>query len=1273
MSADFSYLDILDKKLDKSQREACCRELNTVVAAGAGSGKTQVLATRFAWLVMSCNIKVEEILTLTFTKKAASEIYQRIYKTLGQFAANEQTPPEEKARAKQALKDFDKAHIQTLDSYSSTVVRQSANRYGINPNFTVAEVENLKADAFRFLVDHKDEPALLAIATPGNMHKLAEDLFVKAINEFTDITCEDGFFEKKLLLQCHGIADVWNRLISDNANEDHAEEGEGIFSILNEVQDEYQNNPGKVGTPYFIRLETFINRVPELSRIQDPSMFETDYEMLAKMAADISEWAQLFIFNQNTSGYTRLLQAINKRYKTAKETLDSVTSFILNYQYIKRIFKLLDMFMLQINGQKRRSGSLSFSDINSLALKVLKEQKEIRNQEKKTFKKIMIDEFQDNNGKNRDMLYLLAEKDDAFTEASENEKDFLNQLVSNLADNKLYFVGDEKQSIYKFRGADVSVFNSLTEDLTRTVPEGTETKLYMTNNYRSTEAVLAMFNRLFGDMGEGEAADFKIFSDTENQKQFEAYYTKAATYKDGKVCLPLSKENVPMHVSIFDSSSLSGALPENKTKDDFLSKDDTTAYYTAQKIRMHFDYEKSKGLSPKYSDYAILCKSRGNYSKLARWLNTFNVPYNFDQQKSIFDDGPINDIFHFLRLCSSPQDKTSFAAYLSSPFAGLKIQTVEIILGLLPETVETQNELTGKITVHQYTAFSADKELEEKIKLEIEAVSKDEYQKYLEAKAFYFEMKNQVLTEDLTDTITKLWYETGMRYETLLDKRTNLAAEQYDLLFELVRSLQNEGRSASWIIDQLAQSKQNSNFEFGNKDDELGLKDVSYPIEKDDAVQIMTIHKSKGLEFENVFILGCISDDARESEPLIFSDEDFGVSIKIGSQQNYFYKKQKADSDEKDRAEFKRLVYVAITRSRKSIYTIDAFDTSSSRTKSCFRDAIEHFYNAELKGCSEIKRENGEVTGTFSSAEKQISYTEGFPFDFELLDMLESDIKSVETKKISDLRKKAFENLSKLSTAKIIQCDENIPQKKISPSSLEKLHEAGTGKEEFSFTPISSSIEKIDSIIKGEQTAALEDSPLEETDDRFAAKEFSYAHFGTMAHAYLENAIKTGRAEIDFETKEMLRKNLNDDDFNTLCNICREMSAAFSDSETGQAAAACKRQGRFCKTEFSFKLLHDSFIIRGSIDLLFQNEEGKYIIVDYKTDREIRPEIYYEQQCAYRFAAKEISGINDEKEIALKLYFLRYGKEIDITEEVNKIILSDELMQKALVECAKED
>ena len=126
------------------------------------------------------------------------------------------------------------------------------------------------------------------------------------------------------------------------------------------------------------------------------------------------------------------------------------------------------------------------------------------------------------------------------------------------------------------------------------------------------------------------------------------------------------------------------------------------------------------------------------------------------------------------------------------------------------------------------------------------------------------------------------------------------------------------------------------------------------------------------------------------------------------------------------------------------------------------------------------------------------------------------------------------------------------------------------------------------------------------------------------------------------------------------------MTQFFLDSETGRAVTAAKKAGRFCKTEYAFKLLHDTFIIRGSIDLIFQDEQGKFVIVDYKTDQSIRPEIYYEQQSAYRFAAKEILGLKDEKEIALKLFFLRYAQEVDITQKVDALDLSGELMQKLL-------
>ena len=137
--SDYQYLDLLgqiNKKLDSKQRAVCCRTDNTIVAAGAGSGKTQVLATRFAWLVMSEHIRAPEILTLTFTKKAAGEMYERIYKTLYFFAQNPETPALEKKRAQLALEEFSDTHIQTLDSYCNSIVKQAANRYGIRPDFT---------------------------------------------------------------------------------------------------------------------------------------------------------------------------------------------------------------------------------------------------------------------------------------------------------------------------------------------------------------------------------------------------------------------------------------------------------------------------------------------------------------------------------------------------------------------------------------------------------------------------------------------------------------------------------------------------------------------------------------------------------------------------------------------------------------------------------------------------------------------------------------------------------------------------------------------------------------------------------------------------------------------------------------------------------------------------------------------------------------------------------------------------------------------------------
>jgi ATP-dependent helicase/nuclease subunit A len=134
--------------LNSEQQAAAYCDENAVVAAGAGSGKTMVLASRFAWLVTERKYRVREILTLTFTKKAAAQMYRRIYMMLAEIAAGDSAAPGASAQdaaaqsagikgklAREALEEFVQARIQTLDSYSAAIVRQAANRYGINPDF----------------------------------------------------------------------------------------------------------------------------------------------------------------------------------------------------------------------------------------------------------------------------------------------------------------------------------------------------------------------------------------------------------------------------------------------------------------------------------------------------------------------------------------------------------------------------------------------------------------------------------------------------------------------------------------------------------------------------------------------------------------------------------------------------------------------------------------------------------------------------------------------------------------------------------------------------------------------------------------------------------------------------------------------------------------------------------------------------------------------------------------------------------------------------------
>src|SRR6056297_1269232 len=148
--------------LDAYQQAAVLAEKNTVVTAGAGSGKTTVLAERFFHLIVSGRARVDVILTLTFTRKAAAEMYERIYRLLIQRLDGEEDR-QRRERISAAVAEFDGAHISTLDSFCSQIVRGAGARFGISGDFREDEysaAQMVDERALSFLLEHSDNSAL---------------------------------------------------------------------------------------------------------------------------------------------------------------------------------------------------------------------------------------------------------------------------------------------------------------------------------------------------------------------------------------------------------------------------------------------------------------------------------------------------------------------------------------------------------------------------------------------------------------------------------------------------------------------------------------------------------------------------------------------------------------------------------------------------------------------------------------------------------------------------------------------------------------------------------------------------------------------------------------------------------------------------------------------------------------------------------------------------------------------------------------------------------
>jgi ATP-dependent helicase/nuclease subunit A len=824
---------------------------------------------------------VDEILTITFTNKAANEMYSRIYKLL---ARRREDP-----KARDAIERFHQAQICTLDSFCAGVVRTASGRYGIRADFTSDERgvrELARETALRFVLDHRDDPALQQLIANRKIRTVADDLFAAPLLEHSPISRPldfDGFIK----LQGETILERW-RLVSARAD-----------GLIREIRDTLAEATIS-GSDFYHKLKAALDRplpaapgirpLLEAGGVLAPDSGADRGGAAEKARRDIAGYFEFLLTlisidipGRRPESHEPMIARLGelKKKNGLYAELEAAANYALQCGIAAGVFPLMKQFQEAFNREKRRAGILTFDDIACLAVDILSEHPDIRRVYKESFKKIMIDEFQDNNSLQRDLIYLLAEKPE--------RRDPGIPQRTELCPDKMFFVGDEKQSIYRFRGADVSVFRRLARDLGNS--------LNLEHNYRSEPELISAFNRLFG--GSNQAAGLFPRDAPDLPEYHASYHRVKSSRRPGPDPQPRPQPLPPsrppprprVHFHFLDKGRLS--------EEDYLGSHDFEAVFIAMKIRemvknkyQIYDRKTNALRDCRFSDFAVLERSYTHQNTLEKQFRNFNIPCGADRPAGLFSDAPINDLTALLRLLVYPMDRISYAALLRSPFARL-------------------SDLALPVCLLNESSPPFDEALEEQLPPE-------DRERYREARRRYLSLREDARSLSAAGLLTRLWYDEGYRYETLWSPEAQAYGELFDLFFELACEADSRGKSPADFLDYLE--------DIVNR--EARPDEKSLPPEAGPGVRIMSIHKSKGLEFPVVFIYGAGDPGrANANTGLTYYHERWGLTLNLPQAEeiprrggNYFYFIQKDEEQEKSAAELRRLLYVAMTRAESALY-----------------------------------------------------------------------------------------------------------------------------------------------------------------------------------------------------------------------------------------------------------------------------------------------------------------------------------------------------------------
>lgn len=783
---------------------------NIAVNAGAGTGKTKVLTERYVYILENGELKknreVESIVAITFTKKAAQEMKERIREKIkNKFPLGN--------RWRRYYKDMEKANISTIHSFCANILRDNALEVNIDPMFTVLD---------------DDEGDLLLEETILN-------LLLKGIEEDKNI---------------YNMIKIFNR---DNLDR-IVEEVKSIYYKIRSVGYSFKDTK-KMTLDFIDSIELDLG---EIEYIKDTFVYLMDNSRknskIYKLKAD-DIWLK---FYNNRYSKEELIPTLEYLYDNIgtnskqADTIENLKNSINNILLIKEkeyrwLYETLLELLIQVDDKyskkKDEEGVLDYDDLQILVLKLL-DNESIREKYQNKFKYIMVDEFQDTNELQKKIFYKLCTKD------------------KKLDQSNLFIVGDPKQSIYGFRGADLDVFYDVMEDIERISKQKSVT---LDKNFRTVDTILKFVNTIFS-------------------KLMGSRYDKLEEHH-------ISKNKID--VEILEKEDLK--IPDN------IKNSDYHTYYESRLIASRIRELVDKKIF-NYGDFSLLFRATTVDYIYEDALKEYGIPYYNVGGKGFYQRQEIIDLINGLKAISNPYDTISTIGFLRGPMVGISDKTLYWLL--------------------RYKEDNLLKTLDK----DIPYIERDDKEKTLKAKKILTKLIIAKNLHGINLLLRELINRTYYLEVLLLNQGgKQLVANVYKLL-EIARDFdKNFVGSLEDFIDYMEKLKSS---------DEAQAKIES---ENADVVKIMTIHKSKGLQFP-VVVIPQMSRRFNYQQPSALFDKNKGIGLKY-DKVSILYDNMKEEIRNKEDEENKRILYVAMTRAKKRL--IIGNQGKSSGFKKMIKDLID--------------------------------------------------------------------------------------------------------------------------------------------------------------------------------------------------------------------------------------------------------------------------------------------------------------------------------------------